>query len=644
MFFKMSEEISKDFSTLMATSIMQKTLESLKDASDTGTFKFVISTDDEDRQGEKVNQAGLDFGMYMKNPVVLWGHKYDQPPVGVTTRIYKEGGKTLAEGKWASTAFAQELRKLYDEGIINACSIGYIPKELDEDGNTQKGEVLEYSIVSIPANPYALSQRMVQEKKIDLNMLVSKGFDFKFEGEIKHTEPVVKSDAVAGDSCQMDDGTAGTMSDDGNGSLICQPIKDAGVAEKPKAQDTAEDDTGDEPGSKTALAALRDALDMEIPKHKSYTSDATEEFKTFAKGNSEDGDGKKAAASKMSDKVGSENGRHEKEVMAGVEQFCKDIQDFHTAEKAGVKPAIPDGVAKAIAKFNKDVKGEIGDSNSECLKCVQEYGNKAMEENSADKIDNIHQKCTKSLATLHEGHTSNINTHIEKCMKAIDKSTDAEKAAVAAKEKTGVQEELEQTDEWKAKYSKLDRVYDIFYAFTSAYMDESSAVDDFEKLLDEAVSLMKSEGTQAKGLLEKHFVAKAGRALSKQNLETLKSSLSELEKAMTAHDTAQDSMGEVHKSHKTVLTALKGLISGPNDGGDGDTGGDSKTAIVADAKTEPAPEIKVDKTSEVIADEKALEAFLLNRELLKNLVKGINGALEKWNETHGKQRPADSRK
>lgn len=30
------------------------------------------SSDDEDRQGEKVNQDGLDFGNYMKNPVVLW--------------------------------------------------------------------------------------------------------------------------------------------------------------------------------------------------------------------------------------------------------------------------------------------------------------------------------------------------------------------------------------------------------------------------------------------------------------------------------------------------------------------------------------------------------------------------------------------
>ena len=72
MFLKLSEEISKDFQSLMATSIMQKTLESLKDAADTGTFKFVISTDDEDRQGEKVNQAGLDFTHYMKNRMYLY--------------------------------------------------------------------------------------------------------------------------------------------------------------------------------------------------------------------------------------------------------------------------------------------------------------------------------------------------------------------------------------------------------------------------------------------------------------------------------------------------------------------------------------------------------------------------------------------
>lgn len=544
LFLKMSEEISKDFSSLMATAIMQKTLESLKTAEDTGVFKFVISTDDEDRQGEKVNQAGLDFGMYMKNPVVLWGHNYGEPPVGVATRVWRDGNKTMAEGKWAPTAFAQELRKLYDAGILRACSIGYIPKELDDDGNTQKGEVLEFSIVSIPANPFALSSHSMKEYKFDLNMLASKGIDFKLETEIKHTSPAVKT-GQAGDTCQLEDGGEGKFGDDGKGGLICQPIKDAGA----------------ESGKEKELKEVK-----------------------VQEGEDEADDLENGAVDALLQELTGEVDRHDGASTKSIEEFCKSIEGFHKGKKDAGDGDMPEEMTKAIAAFRSAMVDE------------------------------------------HTGHR-------EKCMKALEEYTNTQKAAKLAAIKGAVQQELEQTDEWKAKYTKLDRVYDIFYAFTNAYMDETTPVDDFEKLLDEAVALMKDQGSEAKGLLKKHFVAGAQKKFSKTNLETMKGALAEFEKAMASHDTASSSMADVHKSHKAVYAALKDLVSGSNEGGDGGGEGDKDAA-------EPAPKIKVDKTSAANAEQKDLESFLLNRDLLKSLAKGIDGALEKWNETHGKQRPA----
>lgn len=546
LFLKMSEEFSKDFSSLMATAIMQKTLDSLKEASGTGTFKFVISTDDEDRQGEKVNQAGLDFGNYMKNPVVLWSHKYDEPPVGVTTRIYKEGGKTIAEGKWASTALAQELRKLYDEGIINACSIGFIPKELDADGNTQKGEVLEYSIVSVPANPFALSQRMVQERKIDLNMLVAKGIEFKIETEIKTTAPVIKSDAVVGDSCQLDDGTAGTFADDGNGGLVCQPIKDAGVnggevttttlAAKPTKDDEA-------PNSPTAESSLKDSLVGEVDRH--------------------------AGASTKS-----------------IEGLCKAIEGLHAEKKASDDGKMPAELTKALEEFKTAMVNE---------------------------------------------HT----THREKCMKALEEYGNTEKTLKAT-----VADELAESQEKQAKFQKVNKVWDVFDAFICAYLDDGTPVADFEKLLDEAIVLMKDQTKSISGLLKKFFVEGSRKKFSKTNLETLKGALAEFEKAVASHDDAQSSMADVHKSHKAVHAALKGLVSEPKDGNDGGDD-DSKSAPKKAVETIVEPsEPKVDKTLTASEDEKALETFLLNRDLLKSLNKGITDALQKHNEALGKDRPA----
>ena len=144
---------------------------------------MVISTDDQDRQGEKVNQAGLDFSFFLKSPVVLWGHNYSEPPVGICTRVWREGNKTMGEGKWAPTPFAQELRKLYDLGMLRAVSIGFIPKELDEDGNTVKGEVLEFSFVSVPANPYALSLDTFKQVNLNLELMATKGLSFEFGGK-----------------------------------------------------------------------------------------------------------------------------------------------------------------------------------------------------------------------------------------------------------------------------------------------------------------------------------------------------------------------------------------------------------------------------------------------------------------------------
>jgi hypothetical protein len=40
---------------------------------------FVISTNDEDRYGEVVDQKSWDFKSYLKNPLVLWGHDSSEP-------------------------------------------------------------------------------------------------------------------------------------------------------------------------------------------------------------------------------------------------------------------------------------------------------------------------------------------------------------------------------------------------------------------------------------------------------------------------------------------------------------------------------------------------------------------------------------
>ncbi len=166
----------KQFADAMALKVVRDVVAKIKaaDPNELGTFKVVVSTNAMDRQGEVVDQNLLDFTNYMKNPVVLWSHDYYNPPIGLCTKIYKEGNQTIAEGVFAPTDFAQQIRKLYDAGYINAVSIGFMMNAI-ANNDAVGGEVLEFSFCDIPANAEALAIRTLKKYHVDLNILAMKG-------------------------------------------------------------------------------------------------------------------------------------------------------------------------------------------------------------------------------------------------------------------------------------------------------------------------------------------------------------------------------------------------------------------------------------------------------------------------------------
>jgi len=188
----LAEQIVAKFESAEVRELMEQT----KSASDgdTGTFEVVITTENLDRYSEVIKLDGWDLEHYRKNPIVLWGHDHSEP-IGVATSIEITDGKMIAKGKFAPTAKAQEIRALYDAGIIRATSVGFLEKE--REGNLiTKAELLEFSFVSVPANPYALSLAM--EKGLGINDLVTKGFMSveKASEEAPEPETVVEETVV----------------------------------------------------------------------------------------------------------------------------------------------------------------------------------------------------------------------------------------------------------------------------------------------------------------------------------------------------------------------------------------------------------------------------------------------------------------
>lgn len=144
---------------------------SKKEVKGDGTFEVIASTESVDRQGEVILLKGWNFKNYMNNPVILWGHDYWSLPIGAATEVKVEEGKLVIKGIFANTDFAQEVRKLYDEGIVKTVSVGFIP--LERQGNViTKAELLELSFVPVPANPDALSLQKMQKVEAMLKTAV----------------------------------------------------------------------------------------------------------------------------------------------------------------------------------------------------------------------------------------------------------------------------------------------------------------------------------------------------------------------------------------------------------------------------------------------------------------------------------------
>ncbi|MCS3690939.1 HK97 family phage prohead protease [Bradyrhizobium elkanii] len=130
--------------------------------SDQRLVKVICSTSDPDRTGDVIIQNGIDLTAYRKNPVVLWGHSADVP-IARATEINVVDGKLQATVQFPAEGEDEDSDWVYNKikaGIINATSVGFIPKEYEpvdpkspwSGYRFDKSELLEFSFVSVPAN------------------------------------------------------------------------------------------------------------------------------------------------------------------------------------------------------------------------------------------------------------------------------------------------------------------------------------------------------------------------------------------------------------------------------------------------------------------------------------------------------------
>lgn len=134
------------------------------------TADFIISDGEVDRDRDVIAVGGWDLKSFKKNPVVLWAHNSSQPPIGVATRIRRDGSQLVSTAKFSEeNPMGDLVFRMINEKMLRASSVGFRPLKFNFVGDTEdeerrggidflKQELLEWSIVPIPANPRAIIQ------------------------------------------------------------------------------------------------------------------------------------------------------------------------------------------------------------------------------------------------------------------------------------------------------------------------------------------------------------------------------------------------------------------------------------------------------------------------------------------------------
>ncbi len=154
--------------------MLQVKAEYLHQANEAGTYTFRASTAAVDRQGEVIDQQGWDLGAYKSNPVILDSHRYGSIDdiLGKASRVEVMPEGLEIDVQFAPTAKGQMAQQLVEDGMLRTVSVGFRSKgrrpgqRSGEPMTHTAMELLEVSMVAIPANREAVRLRGVEDDEV----------------------------------------------------------------------------------------------------------------------------------------------------------------------------------------------------------------------------------------------------------------------------------------------------------------------------------------------------------------------------------------------------------------------------------------------------------------------------------------------
>jgi HK97 family phage prohead protease len=173
---------------------------------DDRTLRFTISTGGVDRDLDKIDVRGWQLDNYARNPVVLWAHRSDEPPIGKAVDFGKDDHRLFSavqfvpgDGSYGKAGdFAEMIYRLASTGFLSATSVGFRPIKYDFTDDPTRGgddwfpgidfheqELVELSIVPVPSNPDALIEPGASDNDTAPVIIPAPAQQLQFEHEIR---------------------------------------------------------------------------------------------------------------------------------------------------------------------------------------------------------------------------------------------------------------------------------------------------------------------------------------------------------------------------------------------------------------------------------------------------------------------------
>lgn len=162
-----------------------------------GKLRFIVTDESTDRHGDSLVVDQWDLKAFKKAPRMLVDHDHRvEKIVGKWKNIKIEKGSkrrmTMEAVFHGITDLSRQVEKMVAEGFLDTVSVGFIPYPAKDEKSSPRNELIEVSLVTVPANPNAQQIKSLldtEEKNLNAEN-IKKFLEPEYSGQvtIKHSE------------------------------------------------------------------------------------------------------------------------------------------------------------------------------------------------------------------------------------------------------------------------------------------------------------------------------------------------------------------------------------------------------------------------------------------------------------------------